>query len=51
MNENGQVIKDESGREEYRCGFKIGGGIDQDPQLSPQQYPDKVRVIINKTIF
>ena len=33
---NGEVI--------YRCGFKIGGGIDQDFKKSPQGYSDSVRL-------
>ena len=33
---------DADGRLRYRCGFRIGGGIDQDPSVSPQGYPDKV---------
>jgi len=32
---------DADGRLRYRCGFRIGGGIDQDPSVSPQGYPDK----------
>ena len=28
-----------------KCGFKIGGGIDQDYQKSPQGYTDNVREI------
>jgi len=30
------------GKQRYRCGFRIGGGIDQDNTKSPQRYPDKV---------
>ncbi|WAR24130.1 TX1B3-like protein [Mya arenaria] len=29
------------GKQRYRCGFRIGGGIDQDNSKSPQGYPDK----------
>ncbi|VDP13247.1 unnamed protein product [Soboliphyme baturini] len=29
-----------SGEIQYRCGFRIGGGIDQDPSKSPYGYPD-----------
>ncbi|UYV67693.1 TAX1BP3 [Cordylochernes scorpioides] len=32
--------KDSEGREVLRCGFKIGGGIDQDYKKSPQGYSD-----------
>lgn len=32
----------EYGQEELRVGFKIGGGIDQDPCQAPIQYPDTV---------
>ena len=28
-----------------KCGFKIGGGIDQDYQKSPQGYTDNVRIM------
>jgi len=35
-------MADADGRPRYRCGFRIGGGIDQDPTVSPQGYPDKV---------
>ncbi|RUS78318.1 hypothetical protein EGW08_013922 [Elysia chlorotica] len=37
----GNPITDPDGKPHYRCGFKIGGGIDQDPSQSPQGYPDK----------
>lgn len=33
---------DEEGREVLKCGFKIGGGIDQDFKKSPQGYTDYV---------
>lgn len=36
---------DQEGREILKCGFKIGGGIDQDYKKSPQGYTDYV---INK---
>jgi len=42
LNERGQQIIDADGRLRFRCGFRIGGGIDQDPSVSPQGYPDKV---------
>jgi len=42
INERGQQMVDADGRLRYRCGFRIGGGIDQDPTVSPQGYPDKV---------
>lgn len=29
-----------------KCGFKIGGGIDQDFTKSPQGYTDNVRDIV-----
>ena len=32
---------DQEGKPVYRCGFRIGGGIDQDHTKSPQGYPDK----------
>ncbi|XP_046999801.1 tax1-binding protein 3 homolog isoform X2 [Schistocerca americana] len=31
---------DSEGREVLKCGFKIGGGIDQDYRKSPQGYTD-----------
>lgn len=33
---------DDEGREVLKCGFKIGGGIDQDYKKSPQGYTDYV---------
>ena len=33
---------DSNGQEVLKCGFKIGGGIDQDYQKSPQGYADNV---------
>lgn len=33
---------DREGREILKCGFKIGGGIDQDFKKSPQGYTDYV---------
>jgi len=35
--------KGPDGLEVYVCGFKIGGGIDQDYKRSPQGYSDNVR--------
>lgn len=40
---------DEEGREVLKCGFKIGGGIDQDFKKSPQGYTDYVSVTITIT--
>lgn len=37
---------DTDGRELLKCGFKIGGGIDQDFRKSPQGYTDNVRTKI-----
>lgn len=37
---------DEEGREVLKCGFKIGGGIDQDYKKSPQGYTDYVSIFI-----
>ena len=45
-NEMGQQVYDSDGRPRYRCGFRVGGGIDQDPALSPQGYPDNVCLCI-----
>jgi len=36
---------DPEGREVLKCGFKIGGGIDQDYRKSPQGYTDNVRLL------
>lgn len=33
---------DADGREVLKCGFKIGGGIDQNYKKSPQGYTDNV---------
>ncbi|XP_022660905.1 uncharacterized protein C45G9.7-like [Varroa jacobsoni] len=35
-----EVTIDAEGREVTRCGFRIGGGIDQDYTKSPQGYTD-----------
>ncbi|VDL81058.1 unnamed protein product [Nippostrongylus brasiliensis] len=32
---------DQFGNVAYRVGFKIGGGIDQDPACAPFRYPDQ----------
>lgn len=32
----------DNGEEVMKCGFKIGGGIDQDFRKSPQGYTDNV---------
>lgn len=34
-----------------KCGFKIGGGIDQDFRKSPQGYTDNVKKISNLHII
>jgi hypothetical protein len=34
---------DSEGKEVLKCGFRIGGGIDQDFRKSPQGYTDNVR--------
>jgi len=34
---------DAEGKEVLKCGFRIGGGIDQDFRKSPQGYTDNVR--------
>uniref|UniRef100_A0A914YDE0 PDZ domain-containing protein n=1 Tax=Panagrolaimus superbus TaxID=310955 RepID=A0A914YDE0_9BILA len=31
---------DGNGLQAYRVGFKVGGGIDQDPSKAPYKYPD-----------
>lgn len=39
----------ENGEEVMKCGFKIGGGIDQDFRKSPQGYTDNVmKIDLNK---
>lgn len=40
--DRGNTILDEDNKPKLRCGFRIGGGIDQDNTLSAQGYPDKV---------
>ena len=40
--ERGNPAIGPDGKPRYRCGFRIGGGIDQDNTKSPQGYPDKV---------
>ena len=37
---------DSNGQEVMKCGFKIGGGIDQDYQKSPQGYTDNVSICV-----
>ncbi|CAD5125179.1 DgyrCDS13422 [Dimorphilus gyrociliatus] len=39
--ERGNALLDEDNKPKLRCGFRIGGGIDQDNTLSAQGYPDK----------
>ncbi|XP_076463256.1 tax1-binding protein 3 homolog [Babylonia areolata] len=39
--QQGNPLYEPDGKQRYRCGFRIGGGIDQDPSQSPQGYPDK----------
>lgn len=40
-----EATLDEEGREVLKCGFKIGGGIDQDFRKSPQGYTDYVSMM------
>ncbi|XP_055328422.1 tax1-binding protein 3 homolog [Paramacrobiotus metropolitanus] len=35
-----ETLIGENGEPLYRCGFRIGGGIDQDPRKSPHGYRD-----------
>lgn len=42
---------DQEGREILKCGFKIGGGIDQDYKKSPQGYTDYVRIFFPQGVF
>ena len=44
IDEHGNPVIGPDGKQRFRCGFRIGGGIDQDNTKSPQGYPDKVRV-------
>ncbi|KAL5017344.1 hypothetical protein ScPMuIL_006933 [Solemya velum] len=39
--DHGSPIVLPDGKQKFRCGFRIGGGIDQDNTKSPQGYPDK----------
>ncbi|KAK6188559.1 hypothetical protein SNE40_004714 [Patella caerulea] len=41
IDNQGHAVLEADGKQRYRCGFRIGGGIDQDPSQSPQGYPDK----------
>lgn len=41
---------DTEGKEVLKCGFKIGGGIDQNYKKSPQGYTDNVSLDYEKTI-
>jgi hypothetical protein len=53
VDENGEPKLDERGKPIFYSGFSIGGGIDQDHNLSPQQYPDNVinfRYLKNKIL-
>lgn len=43
--DQGNPMMGPDGKQRYRCGFRIGGGIDQDNTKSPQRYPDKVSFI------
>ncbi len=45
LDQFGKPHFDPEGKPVYKCGFKIGGGIDQDPGRSPQGYPDKVKKV------
>lgn len=36
---------DAEGKEVLKCGFKIGGGIDQNYKKSPQGYTDNVNLL------
>lgn len=38
---------DADGREILKCGFKIGGGIDQNFKKSPQGYTDNVNTLLH----
>lgn len=38
---------DADGREILKCGFKIGGGIDQNFKKSPQGYTDNVKALLH----
>lgn len=42
---------DPDGREVMKCGFKIGGGIDQDFRKSPQGYTDNVSSILCSNVY
>lgn len=49
---------DDEGKEVLKCGFKIGGGIDQNYKKSPQGYTDNVsfyqqtiNLIYKKNVF
>lgn len=42
---------DPEGKEVLKCGFKIGGGIDQNYKKSPQGYTDNVSNFLSKFSF
>lgn len=43
VDERGNPLFEPDGKPRLRCGFKIGGGIDQDHTRCPHGYPDNVR--------
>ena len=50
FDEQGGTVFDADGKQKFLCGFRIGGGIDQDPALSPQGYPDKVERTVQAAV-
>lgn len=51
LDSQGNPVYEPDGKPRYRCGFRIGGGIDQDPSQSPQGYPDKVSTSVHLIIW
>lgn len=51
LDEGGNPVYDAEGKQRYRCGFRIGGGIDQDPLKSPQGYPDRVKTVYKSRLL
>ncbi|XP_033736958.1 tax1-binding protein 3 homolog [Pecten maximus] len=41
LDDEGNPVIGQDGNPRHRCGFKIGGGIDQDNTKCPYGYPDK----------
>lgn len=47
----GNFVSGFDGKQKYKCGFRIGGGIDQDNIKSSQGYLDKVLYLRRSYLF